>query len=366
MTFRNFLLSITILFCLVSCGNEDLDDLFQITEAELIAEDSELFDLMNRITTDDPSATDVTCINFIYSFTVVIYNEDIELQSSIIVNNDEEFSNVLGSVEDGQFINVSFPITSTLDDGTSLTINDKDELRAAIDACIEEEQEIIIGNASASAVECVWEVQIPDDIAFNTYVDAVFKLSSAGVVEFFYRGDVYDGTWIFYFIEDELHLNINLDDSETDGVVGEDWNFDWKVLALTNVMIDIENDAATRFILEKECEAGAYCTTLLFEECEEEDTPGVATFTLEDYIECIIVIAAPQPEINDMGEVSDPVEWQITFYDTEIEAETAINPIPADVAIITDVRDIYVRIENPDTLEFTTTLLTLQSMECED
>ncbi|WP_143337205.1 hypothetical protein [Dokdonia pacifica] len=363
MTFRNFLLSISILFCLVSCDNEDLDDLFQITEAELIAEDSDLFSLMDRITTDDPNATDVTCIDFIYSFTVVIYDENIELQSSVIVNNDQEFSDVLGTVEDGQFINVSFPITSQLDDGTTLTINDKDELRAAIDACIEVEQQVIIGNATSSAVECVWEVQIPDDVVFNTYVDAVFKLSGAGVVEFFYRGDRYDGTWIFYFIEDELHLNINLD---TDEVVGEDWNFDWKVRSLSNVMIGIENDTETQFILQKECEAGAYCTTLLFEACEEEDMPGVASFVLEDYIECIIVIAAPQPVVDDMGELPDPIEWQITFYDTQIDADAATNPIPADVAIITDVREIYVRIENPETLEFTTTMITLQSMECEE
>lgn len=363
MKFRNFLLCLSFIFCFVSCENEDLDDLFQITEADLIAKDSDLFSLLDRVTTDDSSATDVTCIDFVYSFTVVIYNEDIELQFSVIVNNDAEFSDVLGMVSEGQYINVSFPISSTLDDGTSLVINDKDELRAAIDACIEEEQLIIVGNATATVLECVWKVQIPDDVVFSTYTDAIFKLKEAGVVEFFYRGDLYNGTWIFYFIEDELHLNINLD---TDAMVGEDWNFDWKVTAISNILIDIELEDDTRFLLEKICEPESFCTTLLFEECELEDMPGTASFILEDYVDCIIVIAAPQPEVNDMGELPEPIVWGVTFYNTQEDADVSVNPLPAAIAILTDIEEVYVRIENPESLEFTTTIITLQSMECEE
>lgn len=365
MKFRNFLLGICVVFCLASCENEDIDDLFQITEADLIAEESDLFSLLDRITTDDPSATDVTCIDFIYSFTVVIYDEDVNLEFSIVVNNDTEFSDVLGMVEEGQYINVSFPISSTLDDGTSFLINDKDELRAAIDACIEEEQEEIIGNCTNILVEaaCAWVVQIPDDVVFSTYTAAVFEISPEGIVLFYHRGEVYNGTWILYFIEDELHVNINLD---TDEMVGDDWNFDWKVNTFNNVLIDIETSDDTRFLLEKVCEPDTYCTTLVFEECELEETPGIASFTLENYIECIIVMAAPQPEVDDMGELPDPIEWIVTFYNTQEDADASTNPIPADVAIETDEQEVFVRIENPETLEFTTTIITLLSEECEE
>ena len=363
MKFRNFLLGVCVLFCLVSCENEDIDDLFQITEADLIAEDSDLFSLLDRVTTDDPSATDVTCIDFIYSFTVVIYNEDIDLQSSRIVNNDAEFSDVLDMVGDGQYINVSFPISSTLDDGTSLVINDKDELRAAIDACIEEEQEQAIGNGTSILVECVWKVQIPDDVVFSTYTDAVFQVNDNGIVVFYYRGEAYGGTWILYFIDDILHINISLD---TDEIVGEDWNFDWKVNTISSAVIDFEIDEETRFILEKVCEPDTYCKTFFFEECELEDMQGTASFTLENYVDCIIVMAAPQPEVDDMGELPEPIEWIVAFYNTQEDADMNTNPIPADVAIVTDMQEVYVRIENPETLEFTTTLITLLSEECEE
>ncbi|MFC4634205.1 hypothetical protein ACFO3O_09825 [Dokdonia ponticola] len=363
MKFRNFLLGICVLFCLTSCENEDIDDLFQITEADLIAEESDLFSLLDRITTDDPSATDVTCIDFIYSFTVVIYNEDVDLQSSRVVNNDAEFSEVLGLVSEGQFINVSFPISSTLADGTSLVIANKDELRAAIDACIEEEQIQAVGNGTDILIECVWEVQIPDDVIFSTYTDAVFRVNPDGIVVFYYRGETYGGTWILYFIEDELHININLD---TEEVVGEDWNFDWKVNLITNQIIDFQIDEDTRFILQKECEEENYCTTLFFEECELEEIPGIASFILENYIECIIVMAAPQPEVNEMGELPDPIDWILTFYNTQEDADASVNSIPTDVAIETDFQEVFVRIENPETLEFTTTLITLLSEACEE
>lgn len=363
MKFRNFLLGICVVCCLASCENEDIDDLFQITEADLIAENSDLFSLLDRITTDDPSATDVTCIDFIYSFTVVIYNEDVDLQSSRVVNNDAEFSEVLGLVGDGQYINVSFPISSTLANGASLVITNKDELKAAIDACIEEEQIQAIGNGTTILVECVWEVQIPDDVVFSTYTDAVFRVTPDGIVVFYHRGETYGGTWILYFIEDELHININLD---TEEVVGEDWNFDWKVNSITNQLIDFEIDEEIRFILQKECLEENYCTTLFFEECELEDMPGIASFTLENYIECIIVMAAPQPEVNEMGELPDPIDWILTFYNTQEDANTSVNPIPADVAIETDQQEVFVRIENPETLEFITTIITLLSEACEE
>lgn len=364
MKLRNIILGICTVFCLLSCENEDIDDLVQITEADLIAEDSDLFSLLDRVTTDDPDATDITCIDFIYSFTVIVYNENVELELFRIVHNDQEFSDILGTVQDGQYINVSFPISSTLEDGTSFEIADKDELRAAIDACIEEEQQQMIGNGTTIlTVPCVWEVQIPDDAVYSTYIDAVFAISDEGLVDFFYRGELYQGSWILYFIEDELHININLD---TEDMIGVDWNFDWKVNAINNSFIDIEIDEETRFILEKECEPEEFCTTLTFEECELEDTPGTASFILENYLECIIIIAAPQPEVDAMGELPDPIDWIITFHMTQEDAEANVNAIPSDVAIETDMQEVYVRIENPTNQEFTTTAITLVSVECEE
>lgn len=36
--------------------------------------------------------------------------------------------------------------------------------------------------------------------------------------------------------------------------------------------------------------------------------PGIAFFPLENYIECIIVMAALQPEVDDMGVLPEPID----------------------------------------------------------
>lgn len=77
-----------------------------------------------------------------------------------------------------------------------------------------------------------------------------FCVNPDGIVVFYYRGETYAGTWVLFFFEDKLQININLN---TEKVVGEDWNFDWKVNLITNQLIDFEIDEDTRFILQKEC-----------------------------------------------------------------------------------------------------------------
>ncbi len=363
MKYRNIILGILISFLIVSCNNEDVDDFLQITEADLIAEGSDLFSLISQVTDDDPNDGEITCIDFIYAFTVVVYSDDIDLEYSEIVSNDQEFSDLLGSIEEGQYVGISFPIRSTLDDGTTFEVNDKDELKEAIDACKEEEQQEIIGTCTNLLLECVWEVQIPDDVIFSTYTDAVFDVNNDGTVAFYYRGDLYEGTWIVYFIEDQLHININLDD---DGDVGLDWNFDWKTVIVDNATMNIRVDEDTRFVLKKECEEENYCTTLDFEVCELEENPGVAEYVLQDYEACIIIIAAPQPELDAMGELPDAIEWELTFYTTQEDADTGVNPIAADVPLTTDTQEIYVRITDPLTQEFYTTVITFTAVTCEE
>ena len=166
--------------------NEDVDDLFTATNtADLIAEDSELFELLERATSDDDASElkPITCIRFIYSFTVVIYLENYELERSQIVNNDAEFSALLGEVGEGQFVGVSFPITSQLEDGSTFEVNNKDELKAAIDACVIQEQEGIIGECEGLLQSCVWEVQLPAGATdYDTYENAVFDVAEDGTV----------------------------------------------------------------------------------------------------------------------------------------------------------------------------------------
>ncbi|MFT6601482.1 MAG: hypothetical protein ACJAZZ_000613 [Dokdonia donghaensis] len=362
MKLSHIILSIFALLVFASCDNEDVDDLNQTTTADLIAEESNLFDLLDQVVKDDPNEVDITCIDFIYSFIVIVYNEDLQIISSQTVSNDGEFSTILSNIEANQFINVSFPITSELEDGTTFQVNNKEELEAAILACKAEEEEELINECTGLFLECVWEVALPDDVAFSTYTNAVFDNEDDGTTDLYYRGVSYNGTWTVYLIEGELHININL---QGEGDVQSAWNFDWKTVIQSNDTMTITNDEGVSFVLNKECDEANYCKTLDFESCIID---GESSFTLSDYDDCVIIIAAPQQEVDEVtGEVSPLVEWGITYYDSQSDADAAIN-ILADQYIISataGTQVVYARIENPETLEYTVATINLIPEDCE-
>lgn len=365
MKFKSLLFLVLTTCSILSCDNEDLDDNLLLVPGDavnLILNDSELFNLLEDVT---QANSEYTCIQFIYPFTVAVYNENNEEVSQEFVNGDAAFFLLMDNLEEGFSIGVSFPITSVLDDGTSFEVNSLEELQDAIAACREEWQEAVVGQSSDVIEECVWEVAIPDDLVYSTYIDAVFAAADGGGINFFHRGIAYNGSWIIFFIEDELHLNINLDNQEE---IGLDWNFDWKIDSYTSTVIELSNDDGDNFILNRACEPGEFCTTFTFQECEFEQEPGFADFDLQSYSECIIVMGAPQPEIDETtGELPPPIDWDITYYETQEDAQLATNPINTVVPYLntSNEQELYVRIENPEDQSFTIVSIILEAIFCE-
>lgn len=362
---------ILVFFCFISCDNEDVDDVFQVNTQDLIAQDSELFGLLERATSDDTESglKPITCIKFIYSFTVVVYNENTALERSVVVRSDTEFSELLGSVAEGSYVGVSFPITSELPDGTTFEVQDKDELKIAIDACVLEEQEEVIGQCEGLLQTCVWEVQLPEDNSeFDTYENAVFSVNEDGTVDFFHRGVRHRGTWIVYFIEEELHININLvDDYPEDSYTTDfDWNFDWNTAITDSYTMEITTDGGKEYILKQQCEPQDYCTTLRFTECEAMDTPGIAQFLLTDYVACIDIIASPEPVDENTSEDSEQVEFEFIFYMTQEDADGDLNRLDGTIPFSNseNPQDIYVRIVNPESDTFEIVIITLVAVNC--
>lgn len=361
-------------FCLLgfnSCNNEDVDDLLKADVTDLIAEDSELFGLLERATTpiEESDLKPITCIRFIYSFTVVIYDENTQFETSQIVSNDAEFSALLGSVPEGKYVSVSFPITSQLEDGSTFQVNNQEELKEAIDACVQEEQDEIAGQCEGLLQTCVWEVQLAEgNTAFDTYENAVFDVDADGTVDFYHRGARYDGTWTVYFIEDELHININLDDDyPTDPYNTEaDWNFDWKTVIVDAETMNIQIDGGKNYVLKQRCDAADYCTTFSFVECEGLDTPDFAEFILENYIECIDIMGSPEPIEDSAPGMDDDIDYIFTFHLSEADADTNVNALDATMPYtnITNPEEIFVRIEHPDTQEYLIVVISLVVITC--
>ncbi|WP_046742935.1 hypothetical protein [Kordia zhangzhouensis] len=328
--FYNIIFVLFLSVCFFSCSDlDDNEEVGTVALENVIQKDSELFELITRVAETDTDE-DITCIQFIYSFTMLEFDASLMVVGEYIVHSDEQFSSILGNIASGNSIGINFPIQSILNNGEEFLIQNKEELKQSIDDCIAADQEEQIGNCELLLQECVWVVS-HEDQTVNTYENAVFDVASDGTIQFYNNGELHEGTWIVYFIEDELHTNVTF---ENQGVTADDWNFDWKTEILSNNLMRFTNDA-TSFILTKECD-GNYCTELIFSECEIVDNSGISEFAFENYIPCIL-------QIEDLAELTS--DDSIAFYETQMDADAEVNMLSQTLyQNNTQSQTIYVRV----------------------
>ncbi|MCF6308777.1 MAG: hypothetical protein L3J09_12615 [Flavobacteriaceae bacterium] len=333
-------IKLLLLFCIInltSCENEPVE-IVNIKAEDVIEVNSELYNTIRFIADEEPSNTSA-CIEFVYNFTIIVYDSNLEIIDIEIMHSDQEFIILLDSIEEGDSISLSYPITSTLENGELLIINNNEELKENLDKCLKEET---IGYCNAILEDCIWKVAYLEG-GNNDYEDAYFEISPMGNIWFHYNEEVILGTWISLFIEDELHLNINLIDTE---VVGANWNFNWKVTYLTPDEMELFN-GESYFKIVKECFSP--CKQLVFEECEIEPDSGLAEFNLESYIECFLPFTT----------IKNVFEYTITFYETYEDASEGANSINSTSYNNTEnPQEIFVRFENNQTGN-TATILTI-------
>ena len=300
-------ISLALILILSSCDNEPIAEVATINPDDVIQVDSELYRSLEFIADDEP-ANVTACINFVYNFSILVYNPDLELIDFSIIHNDEELIIFLSSVEDVNSISLSYPITSILANGEEFIINNNDELQNNLKSCLEDET---INYCNSLIEDCVWKVTNVNG-GNNDFEGAYFNVSPIGNTWFHYNDEVFLGTWISLFIEDELHLNINLIDNTN---VGESWNFDWKVTIIDSEHMELVHDDGSVFNLAKECFSP--CKQVVFEECEIDFDSGIANFNLESYIDCFLPYTV----------IEDASNYTFTFHETLDDAITGENPI---------------------------------------
>lgn len=235
-------------------------------EVDAIAQEDALYNYLGLVSQEsDNELTDLGCVEFIYPFILFQYDEELEYVQQFSVTGNENFVALLTNLEEGHSIGLSYPIAGTLADGSSITVSSNEELQASLENCIQEELEIILGNCNAIVEDCVWQVT-ESSIEENPYIDSFFTMRDDGSILFTVNEEEQPkGTWIFYFIGFDLHMNINFgptepseDETDTELVFKTaDWNFDWKIVSIDEDRIEIENSENVRYTLEKICEEAA-------------------------------------------------------------------------------------------------------------
>lgn len=327
-----------------SCENEPIG---KADASEVIQVNSDLYNLIERAAGKD-FENEITCIDFNYAFTLVIYDENMDIFGYQVVHSDSEFSSFLGTLEEGKSISLSYPITSILDNGQPFEINSNEELKEAIDKCVHLDTMVSCNNILTQST-CIWKIAHIDG-SNSEYEGSYFEVSNLGNVGLYFQENAFGGTWITYFIEDELHLNIFLTGNEN---ISEDWNFDWKVVRFDNTMMEITNGNDT-FRLIKDCYEP--CRKFLFEECEIEPGSQSAVFDLESYFDCFFPLTG----------ISDPASVAVSYFETYEDMIAGTNPI-LDLQYENSINPqvIYIRFDDMDTGELVTiSPIILKAINC--
>ncbi len=234
-----------------SCVNEPIGEGLLLT-SETIKKNSELFNLLRKVSSDegDNPIEKIVCLDFIYPFKILIYDENLEQIGSQILSSDIQFSAFLGGLPDNQSISISYPIKTTLEDGTVFSVNSNTELKLAIDSCSKEDIIGYCSNLFGNPIgSCIWKIPYSEG-KDNKYASGFFEVDENGNLDFSYNNINYSGTWIFLFVDNKLHLNINLEGTSQ---VAQNWNKDREIEFLGNEII-IKNNPKN-IILKQSCQS---------------------------------------------------------------------------------------------------------------
>lgn len=245
---KRVLVLLSVLIFSSACMYEDVDD--SLSNENLLKKDSELFKLLIKVSNefDDPTE-DISCIDFVYPFKILKYDNDFNIIGDVIMYNDTQLSNFLGSITNSQLISISYPISTTLANGTTFSVNNNVELKIAVDDCAGDEILTYCNGIFCPPVasECVWFVPFLNE-KDNKYASGVFKSNNDGTVNFNFNNQDYTGTWTILYVNSEAHINLSL---ENNNPVGQDWRFDTK-FQYENGYLKLDK-AGTTYYLEKKC-----------------------------------------------------------------------------------------------------------------
>ncbi|MDG5490116.1 hypothetical protein [Psychroserpens sp. SPM9] len=339
------------LILITSCAYDQDDHLNQIPVLETheaIAADSDLFENLKGIAShDERPDKSIVCIDFIYPLTLFVFDENTNYLYTSQLNNDQEFSSFLEAIDLNYTISMSFPITSTLDSGEAFTINNKEELKNAIDSCLSNE---LVYECGELIRHCVWKIGYSFEDS-NPYLGSVFQ-EDDGFTTLAIDGDLLSGSWSPFTIENELHINININDTTA---IADYFNRDWKATYIDANSLKLTH-LDHELILNQRCDPNfSSCGNFNFEACETELNSGSAEFILNDYSFCIF----------DTLEFDDE-DFNIVYFETEDDALSMSNPINSEAVFTTTEahQTIYVLVKSIETNLDYYLSITLSAIQC--
>ncbi|GAA4280761.1 hypothetical protein GCM10022260_11820 [Gaetbulibacter aestuarii] len=106
--------------------------LSDFTEVE-IQNNNELINYASQCNGENEMDSDIECLDFEYPILATVFSSSQEIIETLTLNNDRDLYEFLHNIDENDIINIEFPITVYLFDGTEITLYNLSELKEAIE-----------------------------------------------------------------------------------------------------------------------------------------------------------------------------------------------------------------------------------------
>ncbi len=211
---------------------------------------------------------DIECIDIAYPITVSVFDTNNELVDTITINSDQELYFFIEELDDDIIVNVQFPITLILSDGTEISVSNLDQLEDVIDEaeddCDEDDDydynDDDCDNCTTEGLAdfitgCdgwyVKDLERNDMDLTDQYVGYTFSFDAEGNVTADSGAETFTGTWESSGSGNNITVSINIPDLS-------DFNADWMLHELEQYEDEFEVDL--RMANDDELEFRSNCT----------------------------------------------------------------------------------------------------------
>ena len=204
--------------------------LFDHSEVTVLNED--MLDEIQDACEEGGSDTDNECIDFIYPFTISVFNEVTEKVDTQILSSDKEVYEIFSS--EGLITNITYPISLIDSDGNTYNVTNNEELVSVLNQAPECDEEDIID------FEEQFENEINDLLLSNTWSATAYMEGNTDKTSLFsgytlhFNEDNtllasgtedFSGNWEVELLDTSRSLSIEFDtDNESFLLLNENWN----------------------------------------------------------------------------------------------------------------------------------------------
>lgn len=216
----------------------------------LVIPNEDALELLVESCTEGGGDDDIECIDFVYPFTVSIYDSKNQLSDIVVISDDEDLFGFFDGLDSAELAGVQFPIVVILSDSSEVTINGNGQLEDLIESvyndCDEDDDndfdddDVDTGALSAILTNGSWKIDFFLDESDKTSLFSAytFTFDAAETANASDGGVNVPGIYALYGDDGSLELDLDFGESPPFVLIKEDW----EVLTYSDALIELTDN----------------------------------------------------------------------------------------------------------------------------